>query len=85
MDEQRTPPNYGYKCYNQTKGYICTQLTFYDNDLFNTRSLSPPSDETIFIFRNLHSALVFLAFQVQMECLEYPGLPDRKDPREGKV
>ena len=58
---------------------------FYDNDLFYTHRLSPLSDETIFIFRNLHSAMVFPVFQVQMECLEYPGLPDRKDPREGKV
>ena len=58
---------------------------FYDNDLFHTHRLSPPSDETIFIFRNLHSAMVFLVFQVQMEYLEYPGLPDRKDPREGNV
>ena len=48
-------------------------------------SYIPPSDETIFIYRNLHSAMVFRAYQDQMGCLEYPGLPDRKDLREGKV
>ena len=29
--------------------------------------------------------MVFPVSQVQMEYLEYLGLPDRKDPMEGKV
>ena len=51
----------------------------------HTDNYIPPSDETIFIYRNLHSAMVSLAYQDQMGCLEYPGSLDRKDLREGKV
>ena len=54
-------------------------------DYAHTDDYTPPSDETIFIFRNLHLAMVFRAYQDQMEYLEYPVFLDRTDPREGKV
>ena len=77
---------YALVCFHKFTPSQTLARSFCENKLvrkYRTSALS--KKKSIFIYRNLHSAMVFLAYQDQIECLEYPGFSGPQGPhrREG--